>query len=92
MTSELETINNLIRDGLPHEAITRINEYLTQDSIVSDEAFFLLGKAYAKLGDYRQAINNYSEAVSLNPSSPAVAALAQMQEILDFYNTDLYNP
>ena len=54
--------------------------------------FFLLGKAYAKLGDYRQAINNYSEAVSMNPSSPAVAALAQMQEILDFYNTDLYNP
>lgn len=92
MATELEFINNLIRDGRPHDAIERIDEYMAENGRECDEAFFLLGKAYTKLGDYRRAISNYNEALSLNRSSPAAAALAQLQEILDFYNTDLYNP
>ena len=28
----------------------------------------------------------------LNPDGPAQEALKQLQDILNFYNTDLYNP
>ena len=37
------------------------------------------------------AINNYLEAIHLNPESPAVQALEIANEILAFYNKDMYN-
>ena len=37
------------------------------------------------------AINNYLQAVHLNPESPAQQALEIANEILDFYNKDMYN-
>ena len=37
------------------------------------------------------AINNYLEALHLNPDSPAKQALDIANEILDFYNKDMYN-
>ncbi len=40
----------------------------------------------------RQAMNNYLEAMDLEPDGPAVQAYRTIQEILAFYNKDLYNP
>ena len=36
-------------------------------------------------------MNCYLEAVALNPGSPARQALDIANEILDFYNKDMYN-
>ena len=37
------------------------------------------------------AINNYLEALNINPDSPAKQALEIANDILDFYNKDMYN-
>lgn len=91
MSNELETINRLIQDGKTDDAIGLLNGCIDAGES-SDKIFFLLGKAYNKLGNLRQAIYNYNVAVEKNPDSPAKEALEQIQEILAFYNTDLYNP
>lgn len=45
-----------------------------------------------RLGDRRQAINDYHASVALNPHGPAEQALAQANEILSFFNPDIFNP
>ena len=37
------------------------------------------------------ALNNYLEAIDLNPESPAVHAREMIMNILEFYNKDMYN-
>ena len=46
---------------------------------------------YRKMGDIRQALNNYLMAIELNPDSPAQTAYNAQIKILDFYNKDMYN-
>ena len=55
------------------------------------EEYYKLGNEYRKKGDWQMAINNYLQAVHLNPESPAQQALEIANEILDFYNKDMYN-
>ena len=57
-----------------------------------DEAYVLLGNAHCKKNDWQQAMNAYCQAIELNPESPAVMAYKHLQEIMDFFNHDLYNP
>ena len=54
--------------------------------------YFCRGKLYWRLGDRASAITDFNEALTLDPDSPAKAYLRMANEILDFYNTDLYNP
>lgn len=91
MSNDFETINQLIRNGDVAEAISRLSQYVATDGSCA-EAFFLLGKAYHKAGDWRQAIYNFNMSAELNPDGPAQEALKQLQDILNFYNTNLYNP
>ena len=82
----------LILDGNDVEmAINALSEYINNNP-TSDEAYFMRGNAYRRLNDWKNAINNYCEAMSINPDSPATEAYNAIQEILGFYNTDLYNP
>lgn len=55
-----------------------------------DQLYYLLGKAYQKQGNWQLAINNYLEAISINPQSPAQQALEIANQILDFYCKDIY--
>ncbi len=48
-------------------------------------------KRIIKMGDIRQALNNYLMAIELNPDSPAQTAYNAQIKILDFYNKDMYN-
>ena len=43
-------------------------------------------------GDWKHAIENYNEAIELDPQSPAVEAKQMVENILDFYCKDIYNP
>ena len=38
------------------------------------------------------AINNYIQAIQLDPQSPAVEAKQMLDDILNFYHKDYYNP
>ena len=87
----LDAIEVVLRDGSPDEAIRLLREYIASCGIPSDKAFYRLGNAYRKKGDWQGAINNYLEAMAINPDSPARNAYTIANEILDFYNKDMYN-
>lgn len=54
--------------------------------------YYERGKLHWKLGHRAEAITDFNTAVSLDPASPAKSHLEMLTDIMDFYNTDLYNP
>ena len=88
---ELESIERILVEGRIDEAIRLLDEYIASAPEPADRAYYLLGNAHRKRGDWQLAINNYLEAMAINPESPAANAYAIANEILDFYNKDMYN-
>ncbi|MFI3240281.1 MAG: tetratricopeptide repeat protein [Bacteroidales bacterium] len=89
--TNLSDIRHLINSDNIEDAISALNNYITENP-KSDEAYYLLGNMYRKSNDWRNAIRNYCEAMELNPNSQAKDAYEACIEILNFYNTDLFNP
>lgn len=58
----------------------------------SSDLFYKRGKLYWKAGRKGEAMTDFNRAVLINPKSPAVMYLEMANDIMDFYNTDLYNP
>ena len=87
----LGAVEEILQAGRVDEALRLLKEYIAASSTPSDRAYYLLGNAYRKKGDWQGAINNYLEAMAINPDSPARNAYAIANEILDFYNKDMYN-
>ncbi len=73
------------------EAIEAANE-LIAGSGATAMALYLRGNAYRQNGDWRRAMNDYLAAIDLDPDGPATLAYRQAQEVLNFYDHDLYNP
>ena len=86
-----ERIRNLLSTERADEAIAELDAFRNGGGSMDDELFYLLGNAWRKKGNWQMAMNNYLEAVHLNPESPAQQALDIANEILDFYNKDMYN-
>lgn len=86
----MEKIKQLIADNRAEEAIRLLKTYTTEHP-ESGEAWFLLGKAYHKLGDIRLALNAYLRAIEIDPDSPARTAYDMVIKVLNFYNKDMYN-
>lgn len=86
-----DKIKNLLREGRVAEAIDTLKNAIASQP-TDDHAHYLLGNAYCRLSDWRNAIASYHEAIVLNPQSPAVEAEKKVKEILNFYCHDLYNP
>ncbi len=56
------------------------------------EDYYLKGNQFRKMGNYPEAINNYIEAIELDPESPAKEAKRMLDDVLEFYCKDFYNP
>lgn len=54
--------------------------------------YYLKGNEYRKQGDFASALNNYMEAIRLDANSPAVEAKRMLDDIMNFYCKDFYNP
>lgn len=54
--------------------------------------YYRLGNRYRQEGNWQEAINSYIAAIELDPDSPAAEAKAMLDDILNFYNKDAYNP
>lgn len=89
---EITECKRLLHDGCIEEAIQKLQELIALEKHPADELYYLLGNAYRKQQNWQQAINCYSEAVSVNPESPAREARTMILDILNFYHKDLYNP
>ena len=59
--------------------------------MTADE-YYKLGNEYRRRGDWKHAIDNYLEVIELDPQSPAVEAKQMIDDILNFYCKDIYNP
>ena len=86
-----ERIKALLEASDADGAIALIENYRAGGGEMDDTLFYLLGNAWRKKGNWQMAMNNYLEATALNPESPAAQALDIANEILDFYNKDMYN-
>lgn len=56
------------------------------------EEYYLEGNKYRKEGNLQAALNNYLEAIKLDPESPAVEAKRMIDSILNYYCKDMFNP
>ena len=86
-----ERISDLLARDRADEAIALLDNYRKEGGKMDDSLFYLLGNAWRKRGNWQMAMNNYLEAVHLNPESPAAQALDIANEILAFFNKDMYN-
>lgn len=86
----MDEIKDLIYKGRVDEAISLLDNYIKENP-KDDEAYYLLGNAWRKKGNNRLALNNYLEAIHINPESPAQKAHDMLMDILDFYYKDMYN-
>lgn len=74
--------------------IERLTEALdaVKDPAERAELIFRRGRLRWRFEDRAGAMGDYAEAASLDPSGGAPQALRQAQEIMAFFNKDLYNP
>lgn len=74
------------------DAANEIVENKSTDKETLANAYYLRGNAYRQQGNVRMALNSYLESMELDPDGPAAEAYRHIQELLDFYNKDYYNP
>lgn len=90
MHPTLENIQKCLDSENALEAIELSNKMLVSEPN-NDQIYYLRGNAYRKLGDWQHAINNYLQAIEINPNSPASGAYQMANDILNFFNKDMYN-
>lgn len=74
------------------KAIDAYTELIGNAPQASDEPYIERGLMFWKLGKRAEAINDYNEAIRINPASRAIQVKEATYSILDYYNKDLYNP
>lgn len=84
-----EKIQALLSAGNVEEALRFLNGEIEVDG-TDDELYYTRGNVHYKSGNWKAAMEDYMEAVSLNPDSPAGEAIKMAQQVLDFYNKDIY--
>lgn len=90
METNLQNIKQLIQSGSLAEAIEALNKYISEQP-ESDEAWLLLGNAYRKTENWKEAMDAYYKAYEINPDSPARDAYEHIVQILNFYDIQRYN-
>ena len=56
------------------------------------EEWYQKGNEARKQSQWHEAINCYIQAIELDPESPAVEAKRMLEDIMAYYNKDMYNP
>ena len=91
----IQEIKDMLSRSEGEEALTAANE-IVNDKATNRQtlamAYYLRGNAYRQQGNVRLALNSYLESMELDPDGPAAEAYRHIQELLDFYNKDHYNP
>lgn len=65
---------------------------MINESNMTSEEYYLKGNDHRKKGDFAAAMNCYMEAIRLDKNSPAVEAKRMLDDIMNFYCKDYYNP
>lgn len=90
---DIEKAKVLLAEDKLEEAMSLLDKLVAdKDNELKDEAYYVRGNAFRRGNHWKEAINNYTRAIELNPQSPAAAMKASCIEILDFFNKDMFNP
>ncbi|MCI6901422.1 MAG: tetratricopeptide repeat protein [Bacteroidales bacterium] len=89
---DIEKAKALLAEDKLEEAMSLLDKLVAdKDNELKDEAYYVRGNAFRRGNHWKEAINNYTRAIELNPQSPAAAMKASCIEILDFFNKDMFN-
>ena len=91
----IQEIKEMLFRSEGQEALEAANEIVENKGVDRDmlaNAYYPRGNAYRQQGNVRMALNSYLESMELDPDGPAAEAYRHIQELLDFYNKDYYNP
>ena len=91
----IQEIKEMLSRSEGEQALNAANEIVENKEVSTDtlaNAYYLRGNAYRQQGNVRMALNSYLESMELDPDGPAAEAYRHIQELLDFYNKDYYNP
>lgn len=88
--NNLEEIKKLLSEEKFQEAEERLKLYI-EGNPNDEAAHFLMGNLHRKREDWERALNEYQAAMDINPESPARMAYDAIQEVLEFYNKDMFN-
>ncbi len=56
------------------------------------EDYYRQGNEHRRHGLWHEAINSYAKAAELDPDGPAATAKAMLEDIMNYYHKDAYNP
>lgn len=87
-----EQIKDLMQSGNIDKAIETLTHCIESSPRPNANLYYLLGNAYRKQSNWQMALNNYAEAIAIDPESPAAEAQKMILDILEFYHKDYYNP
>ena len=91
----IQEIKDMLSRSEGDAALEAANEIVENKGVSREmlaNAYYLRGNAYRQNGNIRMALNSYLESMELDPDGPAAEAYRHLQELLDFYNKDYYNP
>ncbi len=91
----IQEIKDMLSRSEGQEALSAANEIVENTAAGKETlamAYYMRGNAYRQQGNIRLALNSYLESMDLDPDGPAAEAYRHLQELLDFYNKDYYNP
>jgi tetratricopeptide (TPR) repeat protein len=91
----IQEIKDMLSRSEGDEALNAASEIIESNGVSKEtlaNAYYLRGNAYRQNGNVRMALNSYLESMELDPDGPAAEAYRHIQELLDFYNKDYYNP
>lgn len=86
-----QDLERILREEGADKTIEEAEKYISSSKDELDFAYYILGNAYRQKGDWQGAINNYLQAMEINPQSPASQAYEMANDILNFFNKDMYN-
>ena len=91
----IQEIKEMLSRSEGEEALNAASEIIESNGVSKEtlaNAYYLRGNAYRQNGNVRMALNSYLESMDIDPDGPAAEAYRHLQELLDFYNKDYYNP
>ncbi|MDE7441931.1 MAG: hypothetical protein K2M69_07185 [Muribaculaceae bacterium] len=92
METTIAALRLEVKQATSQEAAIEILSVYIASHPESDEALTMRGMKYWGAGQRSLAIKDYLAAIRINPDSRAKLALQASQDILNYYNKDLYNP
>lgn len=73
------------------KALQLIELKLRTESMPNATLLYLKGKVYMKLSDWGKAISFFLKSEELEPNGPARQCRLMLNDIMAFYNKDMYN-